>query len=152
LADDPRSPIVAALLEAFADAWNRHDAKAIVGTFAPDADLYNLRGKKLTGRDDIGKFFTRALGATMASSQVASPEPSVRFVGESAAAVDLFGHISGIKDPKGQARPDRRFLLDGTAALNPNGGWWLVVAHLKLLPLETDAKPGGDAAAPDDST
>lgn len=152
MADDPRAPIVTALLEAFVDAWNRHDAKAIVGTFAPDADLYNLRAKKLSGRDPIGKFFTRSFGATLGASQIAAPEPTVRFVGDAAAAVDLFGNLSGIKDPKGGARPDRRFLLDGTAVVNPNGGWWLVVAHLKLFPLETDAKPGGDAAAPDEAS
>jgi uncharacterized protein (TIGR02246 family) len=139
--------VVDALLDAIVDAWNRHDGKSLALTFAPDADFYNLRGKKLTGRDTVEKFFTRAFAANLGTSQLAQPEPNVRFVGEAAAAVDLLATLKGAKDPKGQPRADRRMLLDGTAGQNPQGGWWLVVLHLRALPPEGDDK-SGDAPDP----
>lgn len=139
---NPQTAIVEALLEAFFDGWNRHDPKALAGTVAPDGELYNFRGKRLDGRDAVGRFFTHAFAQNLKESRIAPTAPRIRFVGDSAAAVDVVADLTGVRDPKGAPRPDRRCLLDATAGRNPQGGWWLVVVHLRDLPQENEAAPG----------
>jgi uncharacterized protein (TIGR02246 family) len=150
--EDPNTPILEALVDAFLDSWNRHDAGAIAATFAPDADLVNFRGRRFSGRDGIARFFTRIFGQNFKESRVTSQERRIRPVGETAAAVDSIWTLAGARDPTGATRPERRCLLDGTAEKNPTGGWWFVVAHLRELPPDADASghsppAGGPPAA-----
>lgn len=156
MVDDPRAGIVNALADAWLDAWNRHDAVALSATFAPDAELVNFRGRRLSGNEAIRNFLARAFGQNLKTSAIAPGERRVRFVGDTVAALDLAGTISGVVAPKGGPRPARAFRLDGVVVANPRGGWWLVTAHLSDAPLRPDAGPGAaPAAAPegdDDAT
>ena len=44
---------ILALVSAFADAWNEHDAKALADTFADDATLSSASGRLARGRSNI---------------------------------------------------------------------------------------------------
>jgi uncharacterized protein (TIGR02246 family) len=136
MGEDTRKAIVDALSDAFVDAWNRHDPSAMAGTLAPDADLVNFRGRRVSGREEIGKFLARAFGANLSKSVVTLSEHTVRFVADAAASVDLVGTIAGLSDPKGAPRPQRSFRCDSVAVRNPQGGWWFVVLHLKEGPVD----------------
>jgi uncharacterized protein (TIGR02246 family) len=148
VAADPRSPIVEALADALLAAWNRHDATALAAVFAPDADLVNFRGRRLSGQTEIQKFFARAFAQNLKESQVAPGEHRIRFVADAVATLDLSGTLTGMKDPTGTTRPPRSFLCDGTVVPNPRGGWWIIVGHLREAPLEAKAPPSPGGSAP----
>jgi len=146
MAADPQAPIVEAFVEAYLDAWARHDPSALTTFYAPDADLANFRGKALHGKDDILAFFTRGFQKNLAEARLDTPEHRIRFVANGVATMDLSATINGEKDPKGAARPPRTLRCDGTLVMKPNGGWWIVVGHLRLQNL--DAAGGKSSGGP----
>ena len=54
MSDNPDAPVVEAFVDAYLDAWARHDAGGLTTFYAPDADLANPRGKALHGKDFMG--------------------------------------------------------------------------------------------------
>src|SRR5580658_1079259 len=103
MAADPRTPALDAFVSYYLDAWGRHDAAALTGLYAPDADLTNFRGKLLHGKDDILGFFTKAFKQNLAAVQLSGAERRIRFVSSNVATMDVSATITGEKDPKGAA-------------------------------------------------
>ncbi|HTT26476.1 MAG TPA: SgcJ/EcaC family oxidoreductase [Thermoplasmata archaeon] len=148
MADDPRTPVIEALVAAYVEFFGRHDAAALTTCYAPDADLANFHGKPLHGKEEIQAFFARAFQKNLAAVRLENPEHRVRYVADHVATLDLSATISGEKDPKGAPRPPRVLRCDGTLVQNPNGGWWIVVGHLRLQNPEGSGGKGAPSAGP----
>ena len=48
------APVTTHTLEAFADAWNRHDLAALMSFMAPDCEFHGVAGPDVMGRSFIG--------------------------------------------------------------------------------------------------
>ena len=49
------APVTTATLQAFADAWNRHDIDALMAFMADDCAFHGVAGPELLGRSFIGR-------------------------------------------------------------------------------------------------
>jgi ketosteroid isomerase-like protein len=58
------------ILDARNAAYNRHDAKALAATYAPDADLVTGTGRLVSGRSEIEKNYTEAFAGVDKSASV----------------------------------------------------------------------------------
>jgi uncharacterized protein (TIGR02246 family) len=128
------------VMNAFVDAWNRHDAKAFAAVFAEDADFTNWRGMGATGRSRIEEFHAPLFATIFKNSHQTFTDIKIRPVRADVAAVDVHWDLSGTTDPQGNARPLRQGILSFVMAKN-DGKWQIEVMHnLDLTALPPPAK------------
>jgi ketosteroid isomerase-like protein len=72
----PSQEITLEFLDAFADAWNRHDIDAILSAMTPDCVFQSSMGPDVTGRRYVGQEQVRA-----AVEQVFASFPDARWSG-----------------------------------------------------------------------
>ena len=127
---------IAAVIDRFVDAWNRHDAKAFAAVFAEDADFTNWRGEGASGRSKIEAFHAPMFATIFKNSHQSYTAINTRFIRSDVATVDVHWEMTGAMDAQGDPRPDRRGLLSFTMEKNA-GQWQIVVMHnldLTVLP------------------
>jgi uncharacterized protein (TIGR02246 family) len=130
---------IAALVDRFTDAWNRHDAHAFAAVFADDADFTNWRGTSASGRSKIKEFHAPMFATIFKNSRLRQSSVRTRFIRPDIAAVDVPWDMSGVIDAEGNPRPDRHGLLDFVMAKD-DGQWQIMVMHnldLTALPSST---------------
>jgi uncharacterized protein (TIGR02246 family) len=128
------------VMNAFVDAWNRHDAKAFAAVFAEDADFTNWRGIGASGRSSIEAFHAPLFATIFKNSHQTLTDIKIRFVRADVAAVDVHWEMTGQTDAQGNPRPLRQGILNFVMAKN-DGKWQIVVMHnLDLTALPPPAK------------
>lgn len=133
-------------LQAFEDAWNRHDPDAMAAAFADDAELINPSGRVARGRSDIVRLFDDEHRGALKGTRLSHRVTGARQVAPGLAFVDEDLTISGLRGPDGQALPDQRVHGAMLLARQQGGGWQVLEGRpYALLP---PGAPPGVAAAP----
>lgn len=136
-------PADAAIRQALAQqaqAWNRHDAKAWVASFASDAEFVNILGMLLQGRSEIERRHAELFASIFAHSTVVVTTRKVQPLGKTAAVAETDYELRGYdRLPPGIRATD----ADGTLRtrlkyvwLQGSAGWQIVSAqNTAVLPL-----------------
>jgi uncharacterized protein (TIGR02246 family) len=114
------------LAQAFASAWNEHDARSLGSLMAPDVEFVTVGAIWLHGRGDVEKFHARLFAGRLAESTNTVLETSVRSLRADLALLHWSWTVVGEKDAKGQTRPQRWGLM--TVLAEKQNGTWLIVA------------------------
>lgn len=108
----------------FANAYNDHDAKAIAALFAPRAEMVDLDGHVVQGREAIEKSFAEHFEGPLFT--VAVEIESLRFVGDNLALED--GHLALTSEEH-----DLTIRSRYTAVHVREGGQWLVASSRDVV-------------------
>ncbi|HVX10888.1 MAG TPA: SgcJ/EcaC family oxidoreductase [Pirellulales bacterium] len=108
----------------FATAYNKGDAKAIAAQFAPEAEMVDLDGNVVQGRDAIEKTFAEHLAEPL--FKVVVEIESLRFVGDDIAVED--GHLIFTNEEQETTLRSRYTVVHQRA-----GGEWLIVSSRDVV-------------------
>jgi len=122
------------VLDAFVEAWNKHDAEAFSMVFAADADFTNVRGMGAHGRTEIAKFHAPVFATMFKDSNLRIVDTKVRFIKPDVAAVDSWWELTGAKTRDGQEIPLRKGLLN-VVMTREEARWLITVMHNMDLPV-----------------
>jgi len=114
------------LPQAFDEAFNKHDGKALAAIMAEDVDFVTVGLTWLHGRADFEKFHTRLLVGRFKDITTRSLETHVRFIRPDVAVVRDSWAAQGDRSADGSARPQRFGLK--TMVVEKRNGIWLVAA------------------------
>ena len=84
----PAEPAIRRALAEQAEAWNRHDAKAWVSSFAEDAEFVNILGMLLRGRGEIERRHAELFSSIFARSRVVVTTRKVMPLGDGGAVAE----------------------------------------------------------------
>jgi uncharacterized protein (TIGR02246 family) len=133
----------AAIRRVFADfdrSFNRHDARAMAMTFAPDADFTNMYGVYRRGREGVEQWMTPLFQGRLRDSRRTDAVRSIRFLTPNLAAVDANSVITGTRAADGSVAPPRKGLM--TVILRKlDGRWRIAIFHEVEFP-STPPPPG----------
>jgi uncharacterized protein (TIGR02246 family) len=116
-----------------AAAWNRHDAKAWVASFAEDADFVNIVGMLLQGRTEIERRHADLFAGIFAKSSVVVTTRKVQALGNDGAVAETDYELRGYDrlppgiqatDADGTLRTRLKYVWRRTAT-----GWQIVSAQ-----------------------
>jgi uncharacterized protein (TIGR02246 family) len=116
-----------------AEAWNRHDARALALVFAEDADFTNVFGMVANGRAAIEALHAPLFKTIFKDSHLSVTEVRVRLIRPDVASVDVKWKMTGARDPHGKPWPKREGLLNWIATEH-DAGWLIDVSHNMDLP------------------
>jgi uncharacterized protein (TIGR02246 family) len=116
-----------------AEAWNRHDARALAAIFAEDADFTNVFGMVAKGRAAIEALHAPLFKTIFKDSRLSVTETGVRLIRPDVASVDVKWTMTGARDPHGNPWPEREGLLNWIATRHGDG-WLIDVSHNMDLP------------------
>jgi uncharacterized protein (TIGR02246 family) len=116
---------VTRVVQAFADAWNRHDMDAFARLFADDAEFVNVVGLWWKGRAEIKAAHEHTHGTMFKNSRLTILETSVRFPVSRLAIARSRWELEGHVDPEGRSLPPRRGVLQNVLLLNDDE--WLII-------------------------
>jgi uncharacterized protein (TIGR02246 family) len=129
----------------FVAAWNRHDAKALAGTFSDDAHLINPFGRVAKGHAELVKLFTDEHSAVMRTTTFSVGQIEVRLLAPDVAFSEYSAEVSGMLDPAGTAMPALKIRVV-VVYQKKNGKWWPTLARpyafLPTPPAVSAAKGG----------
>jgi uncharacterized protein (TIGR02246 family) len=114
--------------EAFVDAFNRGDIKAVAEAYAPDADFLSAQGQRIKGRDALEKYFTKGF-AESRGLKLQHTDSSIRFLKPDVAIADGTWEITG----RPEGNPARGHY---TAILMKRDGKWLIVYDRPMVPVQ----------------
>jgi uncharacterized protein (TIGR02246 family) len=117
---------VEAVAQRFAEAWNRHDAKALVAPFGQQADFVNYIGMHWRGREEIERAHARIHETRMKDSQLTILASAVRFLRPDVALLHATWELRGDTGIEGKLLPPRQGVL--TFVVARQDGRWLVEA------------------------
>lgn len=120
-------------IEKFKAAWNIHDAAALAGVFANNADFTNVFGQQFHGRAAIKGQHTSIFTSLFNASSISILKTYIRFLNETLAAVDVTWNMSGAKDFMGNPWPDRKGLMS-LVMQKQYEEWLILVMHNIDLP------------------
>jgi uncharacterized protein (TIGR02246 family) len=123
-------------IEKLVKAWNMHDPGTYSLVFSEDADFTNVFGQTFHGRKGIEAQHAPLFLTMFKSSRLMTDNPKVRLIGCNLAAVDVMWYIKGATDPLGNARPDRKGLMN-LVMRNEAGNWRILIMHNMDLPAFT---------------
>jgi uncharacterized protein (TIGR02246 family) len=120
--------------EAFAEAWNKGDAKAAVSFFTQDATRVGAFGDVQHGRPEIEAAYDRLLHHTMPGAIVKQERGTVRMLSDELAVwqagIEIVPPAAG-PSPKGHVVQVMRKVA---------GRWLVLEAHPKIFPLPPEAR------------
>lgn len=129
-------------------AWNRHDVPALVRSVAPDADIVNLSGAWMKGRDKFEANLAELHRDKVKESAWKMEEVNVKFLTPEIAVVHAYWNVHGERNPDGSALPPRRGLY--TRVVIKRSGQWLILAsqatEVLLPPAPVAGAPGASNA------
>ncbi len=132
-ADSPVRPrdeaAIQQVIQAYENAWNRHDAHEFSLIFAPNAEFVNVRGIAYPGGRVGIERAHRPLFATMfKNSHVMTDQVRIRAVRPDVATVDVYWRMTGSTDragrPRGLVRGLRNMVLTREGRI-----WGIAVFH-----------------------
>ena len=130
------SSAIRRLIQAHADAWNRHDAHAAAAVYASNADVRYSSGERLQGRTQIEAAHRAAFAEDTAGGGTRHSHPGplwLRFVRPDLALVEVEARYDFPAGATGRARPPERSLL--FLVLTKDRGQWNVLAQRNLGPV-----------------
>lgn len=130
---EPREAAIRATDEAFAAAWNKHDAKAMAATWAKDGDLINPFGRVAKGRAEIETMIQDEHSKAMKQSTYSPGTISIRFIEPEIAFVETDVEISGITGADGSTAPPLKVHVNRVVQ-KKDGKWWTVTARPVIYP------------------
>jgi uncharacterized protein (TIGR02246 family) len=131
---------VKAIMTAFADAWNVHDAKPLAALFVEDADFVNVMGMWWKGRDEIERNHAGLFSTLMRESRLTLDDTQVRFLKLDAAVAHSTWELVGQQTPDGEELPPRKGVIS-SVMMRQNDKWEIVSAHNTDTVQLTDFKP-----------
>jgi uncharacterized protein (TIGR02246 family) len=119
----------------FAEAWNRHDMKALSMLFAEDADFVNVVGLWWKGRSEIEKQHAAAHADWFKDSRLTMTATAIRFLAPDLAVVHPTWDLVGARGPLNLERAPRKGIM--IQVMKREGGrWWIVAAqNTDIVPL-----------------
>lgn len=133
---DHETTAIEMVMQAFQDAWNRHDVNAFAQTFADDADFVNVIGMRAHGRAQVEAFHRPTFQSMFSESRLKVGKLHICFLKPDIAVVDALWEMTAAKDPAGNPIPYRRGLSSAVMSKGASG-WEIQVFHNQDL-------PGGD--------
>jgi uncharacterized protein (TIGR02246 family) len=127
LPDGPNRAI-AALIEAWADAWNAHDMERARTLVADNVDFVTVAGLWLKGGEEFLAYHRDIHRTHMRNSQWTNLNYELRLVREDLWVVHLEWTIAGDREPDGTPRA-RRYGLFTWLIEKRRSAWHLVAAH-----------------------
>jgi uncharacterized protein (TIGR02246 family) len=130
------SSAILLLIQAHADAWNRHDARAAAAVYTLDADIRYSSGERLPGRPQIEAAHRAAFAEDTAGggSRHSHPGPLwLRFVRPDLALVEVEARYDYPAGANGRAPAPERSLL--FLVLTKDREQWSVLAQRNLGPV-----------------
>jgi uncharacterized protein (TIGR02246 family) len=118
---------IRARIDAFADAWNKHDTVAMTAFWSFNGDLLNPVGRRAKGMTEIQKLFQEEHSAVMKQSTYKTNSTSIRFIEPELAFADSDAEISGVASPDGTTATIKPHVV--TLWRNSGGQWWIVAAR-----------------------
>jgi uncharacterized protein (TIGR02246 family) len=116
---------VTAVVNAFAECWNRHDIAGFSVLFAPDAEFVNVVGIWWQGREAIRQAHAFTHSNMFKESQLTIRETQVRFPVAEIAIARSSWTLSGHLSPEGEPLPPRNGLL--VNVLSRQAGTWSII-------------------------
>lgn len=116
---------VTQVVNAFADAWNRHDMDAFASLFAEDAEFVNVVGLWWKGRARIRDAHAFTHRTMFRSSRLSIREIAVRFPVPDIAISRCRWTLEGHRSPEGQPLQARNGLL--VHVLQKIDGTWRII-------------------------
>jgi len=110
----------------FAEAWNRHDARALAALFAERADFVNVIGLHWRGREEIERAHAEIHATRMKDSTLAIRASAVRFLRPDVALLHATWELRGDTGLEGKPLPPRTGVLSFVVARQD--GRWLAEA------------------------
>jgi uncharacterized protein (TIGR02246 family) len=129
---------VSALAPQWADAWNRGDAKAIGDMYTEDADLIEMSGQSVKGREAIEAAFADMMSTMFEGSKISIQMTATRFIKPDLVVGDSNWEITGLPEAEGEAPPSKG---TSTIVAVKQDGQWLITTHRSRIPV---AAPGTD--------
>jgi uncharacterized protein (TIGR02246 family) len=124
---------VKAVVTAYDDGFNSHDAKAIGALFADEGDFTNMRGSSKHGRKDIEQNYGNLLNGGLKTAHRTDTIKIVKFITPDVAEIDADWEMTGTKAADGSDNPPRKGGLDWVVQ-KINGKWLIVVFHESEYP------------------
>jgi uncharacterized protein (TIGR02246 family) len=124
---------VKAVIDAYMDAFNKHDPHAVAALFTEDGDFTNGRQVTAHTRKVIDEHLVPVYGSVLKNSHRTYTLRSIRFVTPDVAVAATDYELSGTTNPKGDELPPRKGMLQWVVAKN-NGKWLIEVLNESELP------------------
>ena len=119
------TPAVTAVVQSFADTWNRHDMAAFGQLFAPDAQFVNVVGIWWKGRAAIQGAHEFTHSNMFKHSRLTLESTEVRFPVEQIAIARSKWSLHGHTTPEGAPLPPRTGVLVNILAQSAQG--WKII-------------------------
>jgi uncharacterized protein (TIGR02246 family) len=103
---------VKAVVSAYDDGFNSHDAHAIGALFADEGDFTNMRGSSKHGRKDIEQNYGNLLNGVLKTAHRTDTVKNVKFITPNVAEMDADWEMTGTKAADGADNPPRKGGLD----------------------------------------
>ena len=117
--------------QAIVAAWNKHDAKAIAGVFAEDADMVAPDGTLHSGRAALEKAFADDHGGPMSQSSLYVLKEPVRFPSPDVAVSDAEVEVRDVTGPDGKKSTVK--LVVTNVWKKADGKWWVYASRPHVL-------------------
>jgi uncharacterized protein (TIGR02246 family) len=124
---------VKAVIDAYMDAFNKHDPHAVAALFTEDGEFTNGRQVTAQTRKVIDEHLVPVYGGALKNSHRTYTLRSIRFVTPDVAVAATDYELSGTTNPKGDALPPRKGMLQWVVAKS-NGKWMIDVLNESELP------------------
>lgn len=116
----------------FPDAWNKHDAKAMVELWADDGDFVDPFGQAAQGKDAVEKLFAESFETYMKETTYSLSLKWIDMVRPDVAISTWDGMVGGMKNPGGEALPDLHHIVTVVTEKDENGKWWVVSTRAQV--------------------
>ena len=132
--------------QAFGEAWNRHDGKALAAFFTDDGDLIDPSGRLARGRDQVEKFFTEMMDGPFKDSSNTFTVSHVNLIKPDVAVVDWDANLTNAKGPDGKTMPVCKHHVTVTM-VRQNDQWMFAAARPVEYPSMMDQQHESQPAA-----
>lgn len=124
-------------VNAFVDAWNSHDPKAMAAVYSEEADLINPNGRIAKSRQEIERLFRDEHGGPFRQSQFSATPQSTRFVTPELAVITESFEVSDALDPSGNKTTLRGSF---TNVMKKQGDRWEVLVCRAMIPASPERR------------
>lgn len=132
---------IKANMQAFADAWNIHDAKQLATVFAENADFVNVAGQWWKGRAELEQGHAKAFANHLKNTRMNFPDTQIKFLKPDVAIYHSTWEMNGLISPDGSILPPKQGIL--TAIAQQQNGQWQIVAVHNTETVQTPPHPSG---------
>lgn len=119
---------IKANMQAFADAWNIHNAKQLATVFAEDADFVNVAGQWWKGQAELEQGHANAFANHLRNTRISFPDTQIKFLKPDLVIYHSIWQMDGFTNPDGKSLPAKHGILTAIAQ-QKNGQWQIVAVH-----------------------